>query len=584
MTSFESAKKLFKLISHSPFDFFIASCFVIVLATVELPLPIFMAILIDNIIPSGDTKNLIFVGLLLFGFRAGASIFQVIQNYIVAIIINDFTANIRKSMIFKMLRMPYQNYLNAEAHGMATRFSEDVDKVSEFAQHTIVFLIRPILSFTFIMTLMMFWNVPLALYCLIIIPAITLATRLIRSRMQMYSLQQKVCTEKLEIKIVEALSNIKIIRAFTAEEIFHKKADVEIENIEKSSISFKLWSEFANKSIEIIRTLNQIGFIFFAAWQVFDGNLTLGGFIALQTMADGVRSPIAQIMFYFTNFSSKAVSLDRVYEVIDQKQEQEDNHHLKKLEAIEGNIKFKNIDLIYGKTRVLNNITLDIPKGQMVALVGPSGAGKTSLTNLLMGLVKPDDGQIYIDDYSLRGIDIYSLRDHMGVVYQESILFNNTVKYNMLMGSANATNDAIWEALEIANAKEFIENLPNKLDTIIGVNGIKLSGGQQQRLSIARAILSNPKIMILDEATSSLDSTSELEIKMALDNALKDRTSIVIAHRLSTIVNADKIIVIDKGKIIDSGTHQELIQKKSGLYYELYQTQTEGLENYKQSK
>jgi ABC-type multidrug transport system fused ATPase/permease subunit len=572
----ETIKKLSKLVTHQPMDFAIASSFVVVLALVELPLPIFMAILIDKIIPAGDVTNLCIIGLFLFGVRVGGSIFQVMQNFLVARIINIFTANIQKEMIYRILRLPYVKFTSAEAHGMSTRFNQDIEKVSEFAQNTIAFLIRPALSFIFIMTLMMFWNLPLALYCLIIVPFITLATRLIRNKMETLAYEQRKFTEKLEVRAVEALSNVKIIRTFNCEPLFQNKVDTEINQLEQSSVRYRVWTELANGSIEFIKTTNNIGFIFFAAHQVFQGNLTIGGFVALQTMSEGIRSPIAQIMYFITNFKSKAVALEKVNEVILEPLEQSPAERAH-LTSIKNNIEFKNISLKYGEKEILKNIQMNIAQGQMIALVGPSGAGKTSLTNILLGLVKPSGGHVKIDGINLDNIDIYSFRKHIGVVYQESILFNNNVRYNMHIGNPNATDEMIWDALKTANAFEFIQGLPNELDTVIGVNGIKLSGGQQQRLSIARAVLANPAIMILDEATSSLDSTSESEIKTALDNALKGRTSIIVAHRLSTIVNADQIYVFSEGEITEHGTHQELIKNSIGLYAKLYKTQTEEL-------
>lgn len=575
-TNAQSIKKLSRLITHRPIDFIIASSFVVVLALVELPLPIFMAILIDKIIPAGDLTNLCIIGLFLFGIRVAGSIFQIMQNFIVARMINLFTANIQKEMIYRILRLPYPKFTSAEAHGMSTRFNQDIERVAEFAQNTIHFLIRPGLSFIFIMTLMMFWNLPLALYCLIIVPFITLATRLIKNKMETLAYEQRKYTERLEVRSVEALANVKIIRTFNCEPLFQNKVDSEINQLEQTSVRFRVWTELANGSIEFIKTANNIGFIFFAAHQVFQGNLTIGGFVALQTMSEGIRSPISQMMYYITNFKSKAVALEKVNEVIAEPIEQNNNEKYK-LTNIKSGIEFKNISLKYGEKEILKNINIKIAHGQMIALVGPSGAGKTSLTNILLGLVKPNGGQVKIDGMNLENIDIYSFRKHLGVVYQESILFNNNVRYNMHIGNPQATDDMIWEALKTANAYEFIQGLPNGLDTIIGVNGIKLSGGQQQRLSIARAVLANPDLMILDEATSSLDSTSETEIKTALDKALKGRTSIIVAHRLSTILNAHQIYVFSDGEITEHGTHHELIKNPIGLYTKLYKTQTEEL-------
>gem|GEM_PF-1985823 len=578
MSNIAALKKIFMLVTKRPLEFLMAAGLVIVLSLVELPLPLFMALLIDTIIPSNDTTALITIGIFLFSIRAGASGFQVFQNYLVANMTSAFAATMRQKMINKMLNLPFARFINGDANGMVTRLTVDMEKVEKFSHETVGFLIRPCLSFLFIFTIMFAWNSFLAMYCLLIVPIVVFTTKSIRMNLRESSERQRCITEDLEINAAEVFNSIRNIKAFNAQNIFSERIDKNINTIKKAGVKYQIWAQLSNEIIKLLGTLSSIGFIFFAAQQVFDNNLTLGGFIALQTMSQSIRSPIAQIMYFFTTMNSKKVALERVESVMNELPEQaEDNLSTLDLPLKDG-IKFKNVILNFNNNiNVLNGINLNIKPNQTVAIVGPSGAGKSSLINVLLGLHKYTQGSIEYDHQDMQQLDIKNVRANIGVVYQDAILFNNTIRYNMSVGNKFYSDTKIINALKTANAWDFVSKLPNKLDTIIGVNGIKLSGGQKQRLSIARAILAEPAILILDEATSSLDSHSENLIKIALDKILKQRTSIVIAHRLSTILNADRILVMEQGKIIAEGTHNQLIKKCSGLYYHLYTTQTDGL-------
>lgn len=570
--------RILELIFHRPVEFLLASGLVIVLAFVELPMPIFMAVLVDQVIPSGDVGAAIAVGIFLCAIRASASFFQVFQNYLIAGMTIRFSSILRKSMLFKMLRLPYTRYLNGDANGMVTRLVTDMERVEGFAQETISFMIRPLMSAALMLFVMFWWNLPLALYSITIVPAVTLASRTLRSKLEDSARRQRQYTELLEVDAAEAFSNIRNVKAYGAQDLMAERINSRIEVVATNAVNFKVFSQISHEIITLLQALNDIGFIAFASYQVFAGDLSIGGFVALRAMAGGIRSPIAQIMYYLVTMKSKAVALERVDKVIDEPTEHDGRHTTSFNSSLQGAVKFENVSLHYdNKEPVLKDVNLDIRPGEFVALVGPSGAGKTSLAHLLMGLFIPSGGRICIDGQDLRHLDLEALRQHYGVVYQEPILFNNTVRYNMLIGHPEADDATIWEALKKANAWDFIHALPKGLDAVIGVNGIKLSGGQKQRLAIARAILPNPKIMILDEATSSLDSTSEREIQTALDQTLKNRTSLVIAHRLSTILNADRIVVLEAGKIVAEGTHADLLRDDSGLYHRLYTTQTHGM-------
>ena len=296
-------------------------------------------------------------------------------------------------------------------------------------------------------------------------------------------------------------------------------------------------------------------------------------FIGFMGLAYGILTPAKAISKASYKVKNGIAAADRVFEVLESEDSMSDEENAKFLSEFNKSIALKNIVFKYEKENVLNDFSFSVKKGQTVALVGQSGSGKSTIANLLTRFYDVNEGSIEIDGVDIKKFTKKSLRSQIGLVTQDSILFNNSIKNNLLIGNENATNDEIIEALKVANAWEFVTELPGGIDANIGDAGNSLSGGQKQRLSIARAVLKNAPIMILDEATSALDTESERLVQEALENMMKNRTSIVIAHRLSTIQNADQIIVMKQGKIVEQGKHQELLDKK-GMYHKLVLMQT----------
>jgi subfamily B ATP-binding cassette protein MsbA len=304
-----------------------------------------------------------------------------------------------------------------------------------------------------------------------------------------------------------------------------------------------------------------------------DQSLTGAAFIGYITLAYNILTPAKAMSKASYSLKRGNAAAERVLEILEQKNPISNAVNATKKATFDNEISIENISFKYEKEYVLNDFTLKIPKGKSVALVGQSGSGKSTIANLLTRFWDIDKGAIKIDNQDIREIDMDDLRNLIGLVTQDSILFNDTIKNNLLLGKENATDEEIINALQIANAYEFVKDLPEGIHTNIGDSGNKLSGGQKQRLSIARAVLKNPPIMILDEATSALDTESEKLVQVALENMMKNRTSVVIAHRLSTIQNADWIVVMQKGKIVEQGTHENLL-KQNGTYAKLVSLQT----------
>ena len=374
--------------------------------------------------------------------------------------------------------------------------------------------------------------------------------------------------------VEESLSGLKVVKSYNAENYF--------KNIFNNSITrlLRLDNKIGKKNNLASPMSEFMGIVSIAVLLWYGGNLvlvdqSLNGalFIVYLGLAYNILTPAKAISKAYYSVKNGLAAAERVFEVLETTNSVPQKENAFKIKEFSDKISIKNIDFKYENDLVLKNFSLEIPKGKTVALVGQSGSGKSTIANLLTRFYDINEGSIKIDGLEIRDLELHSLRDLLGLVTQDSILFNDTIRNNITLGKESATEQDIVEALKIANAYEFVKDLPQGLDTNIGDAGGKLSGGQKQRLSIARAVLKNPPIMILDEATSALDSESERLVQQALEKMMQNRTSIVIAHRLSTIQKADLIVVMQKGQIIEQGTHNELLEKE-GMYSKLVSMQS----------
>jgi ATP-binding cassette, subfamily B, bacterial MsbA len=375
--------------------------------------------------------------------------------------------------------------------------------------------------------------------------------------------------------IDENISGLRIIKAFNAEK--HINNNFEKDSNEYRSIMTKLLrkKDLSSPMSEFLSTIVMVIVMWFGGQLVLsaDGSLSAQEFIGYILIFSQIIPPAKSLTGSYYHIQKGSASAQRVYEILDAENEITDVENPKHIKLLNNNIEFRNLTFSYENTNVLSEINLKIRKGKMIALVGQSGSGKSTLADLIARFYDIENGEILIDNNNIKEIALADLRSLMGVVSQESILFNDTILNNIRLGKLDATKEEVMEAAKVANAHDFILETENGYNTNIGDRGNKLSGGQKQRLSIARAILKNPQILILDEATSALDTESEKLVQEALENLMHQRTSLVIAHRLSTIQNADEIIVLDAGKIIERGTHQELIDQ-NGHYKKLSDLQS----------
>jgi ATP-binding cassette, subfamily B, bacterial MsbA len=381
--------------------------------------------------------------------------------------------------------------------------------------------------------------------------------------------------EKLSGIMTESIINIKTIKSYATEDRHLKSFVSQLVDSIRLDIAYVVRRIFMNSFRLLVMDFTQVAIIGLGVYWTITGHITLGAFTLAWQYTNRSLQPLWYVTRLIDDIQKKMRSVKRVFELLDTESEIKDSTSAKKLVVTDGNIKFENISFGYKDHSVIKNLTLDVPAGKVLAIVGKSGSGKTTLVKLLSRFYDTQEGNITIDGQNVCDVTQKSLREDIGVVLQDSILFNNSVAENIAYSRPTAKRSEIEIAAKQANAEQFIAKLPNKYETVVGERGVKLSGGEQQRINIARAILKNPPILVLDEATSSLDSESEQLIQDALWRLIKGKTTIIIAHRLSTVMKADIIVVMDKGKISEMGTHTDLVSQK-GIYSKLFEIQSGG--------
>lgn len=413
----------------------------------------------------------------------------------------------------------------------------------------------------------------LSLLTLITMPLVAKAMDLFGKKLKRTSgiMQERVAD--ITAVLQETISSVRVIKSFVREE--YEIARFVKENYANFRAQMKNAQVMATLTpvIELIAAIGVTFLIWYGGFEVINGNLTAGALIAFLVYATNLANPIKRLSRIYGNVQKAMAAAERVFSVLDEKTDIVEKDNATELKAVIGKVDFKAVTFKYNENEViLKDINLEVKAGQMVAIVGPSGAGKTTIVNLLPRFYDPVAGNIYIDDVNIADVTLASLREKIGIVPQETVLFNGSIYDNILYGDLTATTEEVMAAAKAANAHDFIMQMADQYQTQIGERGSKLSGGQRQRIAIARAILKNPRILILDEATSALDTESEKLVQDALDKLMVGRTSFVIAHRLSTILQADMIIVMEKGQIVEQGSHEELL-KLDGLYSGLYKLQ-----------
>ena len=522
----------------------------------------------------GTEDVLLFMVALVISMFFLKNVFRYLAMYSITFLRNGVLKDLRNALYNKILVLPISYYSEKRKGDTIARITSDVLEIQHSFLSILELLVREPLTIIFTILAMLVISPKLTLFVFIFIPIsgflISLIGKSLKRKSDKVQQEQGLFLSTLE----ETLGGLNIIKGFTAEKIFNNKFTESTNRFYRFSNSLMNRQNLASPTSEFLG-ITVIGILLWYGGQMvlIDKSLNAGLFITYMGLAYQILTPAKAISKASYSVKKGNAAAERVLEILETESNIVDVPNAINKTAFITDIDIKNISFKYQDDWVLNDFSLKVPKGHTVALVGQSGSGKSTIANLITRFYDVNKGSINIDSDNIKSITQNSLRKLLGLVTQDSILFNDTVKGNLLVANQNASDKEIIDALKIANAWEFVKTLPNGIETNIGDSGNKLSGGQKQRLSIARAVLKNPPIMILDEATSALDTESEQLVQNALENMMKNRTSIVIAHRLSTIQKADNIVVLSKGEIVEQGKHQELLEKK-GVYFNLVKMQT----------
>jgi len=522
----------------------------------------------------GNNDVLIFMVSIIIVTFLLKNLFNYLSMFFITFLKNGVIKDFRNEIYNKIVKLSMSYYSEKKKGDIVARISSDVLEIDNSFLSIFELIIKEPLMILFTLISMYIISPELTGFVIIFIPISAIFISVVGKSLKRQSL--KVQKEQgLFISLVdETLNGLKIVKIFNAENAFSRKFSESTKRLYKFSNSVTNRKNLAGPLSEFLGICSITIILWYGGMMVLKENsLDASTFLVYLGLAYNILTPAKSLSKASYKIRKSYGAAERVFQVLDDNRFIKSNEDGASLEDFSSSINFNNVSFRYESEDVIKNLSLKIKKGETVALVGQSGSGKSTIANLISRFYDISDGEIKVDGKNIKEVNLKSLRKLIGLVTQDSILFNDSIKNNLLIGKENATDQEIIQALKIANAWEFVKELPETIESNIGDSGNKLSGGQKQRLSIARAVLKNPPIMILDEATSALDSESEHLVQIALDNVMKNKTSLVIAHRLSTIQKADNILVLDKGKIIESGKHKDLMDK-GGIYANLVRMQT----------
>ncbi len=553
---------------------FVGLILIVISRLSSLVLPLKSKELLDEIIPNEDIDALVAMVLVV----AGAILIQAITSFALTRLLSVeaqlLISKLRSKVQKKVLSLPISYFDNNKSGSLVSRIMSDVEGVRNLVGTGLVQLfggtITAIISFFLLinisgkMTLLVL--APVLLFAIIAIKAFGYIRPIFRKR--------RVINAEVTGRLTETLNGVRVIKGFNAEQqenlSFEKGVDRLFQNVKKSLTATAIMTS----SSAFLLGLASVGIMGIGGAMIIEGTLTTGDFLSFTLLLGFMIAPIVQMSNIGSQLTEAFAGLDRTEEIMNMQSEDNDELRTIDLKVIIGDVEFKDVSFSYEKGKeVVHSISFEAKKGTVTALVGSSGSGKSTIASLVASFINPDSGIITIDGNDISKVSLNSFRSQLGVVLQDDFLFEGTIRENILFPRPNASEEQILEAVNAAYVNEFTDRFDDGLDTLIGERGVKLSGGQRQRITIARAVLANPRILILDEATSNLDTESESLIQKSLAKLMKGRTTFVIAHRLSTIKQANKILVIEHGKIAETGTHDELIQIK-GRYFDLFTYQS----------
>ena len=546
---------------------------ILCVSALMLPYPLIMKEMLDRALPQKNVYELAILMVLfaaVFLARGGLSY---MNRFVLQRVGMRITCDLRKDVFAHLQTLSLKFYENHRTGQIVSRVAEDTGALFTLVTGVLVNLLSD--SVTVIAVLiMLFWiHWKMALLTLIVLPLFVLNYRTFRKDLRRMSRRHRRNWDRVLGFLHERVSSVRLVKSFSMEERenerFNRRIDSDFRNFNHLMMHNTLLWVIA----DLISSVGTLLVLFYGGWLVIKGQLSVGLLVAFNTYIGFLYGPIVRLNDLNTTIERAITGLEKIYEILDTPSFVVESTDARDLPPIDGRVEFRDVSFGYETDRkVVNHVSLVVEPGKMVALVGPSGGGKTTLVNLLCRFYDVEDGAILVDGLDIRTVRIKSLRRQIGVVMQESVLFSGTLAENIRYGLPEASMQDVIDAATAANAHDFIAKLPRGYHTAVGERGVKLSGGQRQRIAIARAILKNPRILIFDEATSSLDTKAERLIQEAMERLMKGRTTMVVAHRLSTILKADRIIVVQGGAILEEGAHADLL-KQNGLYRHLYDLQ-----------
>ena len=549
--------------------------------TIPLLIPLIIKYVIDDIVGNDalsladkESKLLLIMGIMLVLFVIVRPPIEYYRQYFAQWTSSKILYDIRNQLFTHLNKLSFKYYNNTRSGEVISRVINDVEQTKNFVITGLMNVWLDITTIIIVIIVMLTMDVKLTIVSLVLLPLYAFSISYFFGKLRGLTRSRSQALAEVQSYLHERVQGMPVIKSFAIEE--HEQGNFNRVNRHflTKALEHTRWNA---KSFAVVNTITDVApllVIGFSAYQVINGELTLGAMVAFVAYIERLYSPLRRLVNSSTTLTQAIASMDRVFELIDEKYDIQDKDTAVECQNVKGEVVFDQISFSYneGEEKVLNNINLSISPGETIALVGMSGGGKSSLISLIPRFYDVTEGRILLDGVDIRDYKVRSLRDQIGMVLQDAILFSDSIETNILLGKPDATKEEVIAAAKAANAHEFIMNLPDGYNTKVGERGVKLSGGQKQRIAIARVFLKNPAILVLDEATSALDLESEQSIQNSLELLAKQRTTFIVAHRLTTITHADRIVMIENGRIVEIGSHQELMNKQ-GQYYKLFQVQ-----------
>lgn len=544
----------------------------LLISVIGMLYPIMTRTMLNDLIPNRNYRLIVIFGvglLLVYFIRMLLRYFVQYWGHLIGV---RMQAEMRTDMFRKLETLPYSYYDNNETGKIMSRMTNDLMEVSELAHHgpENFFICSITIVGSFVYLCMINWVLTLIIFaCVPLLAAVALT---MNKRMNVVYMESRKSIAVINAALESSISGIRVTKAFTNTEVESEKFEKgNAQYVEARRRSYKVMAQFSSSTSFITDVFNVIVLIAGGLF-LYAGKINFADYSTFIVSINLFITPVMTLINFVEQYQNGVTGFTRFLEIMDEEPEIEDPNSVE-LTNVQGDITFDHVAFSYDESQeVVHDISLEVKKGQTVALVGPSGGGKTTLCHLIPRFYRYDEGALLIDGKNINDVTLESLRKNIGIVQQDVFLFDGTIGENIMYGRPDATHEEMLEAARRANIDEYVKTLPDGYDTQIGERGVKLSGGQKQRLSIARVFLKDPSILILDEATSALDNTTEILIQQALDELCKGRTTLVVAHRLSTVKNADRIVVVEGGRITEEGSHEELM-KKGGTYAKLYSLQ-----------